>query len=71
MGHTVKRCKQPIKKEEGSEDLENDGGGGRGGDGWEQLGATDGSGQPEWESKNAETQAFGGQPTITVGGSGW
>jgi hypothetical protein len=72
MGHTIKRCKQPIKDEKGG-DMENDGGiGGEpgGGDGgWEQPGATGGSGQPEWESDNAKTPGFGSStPSTTVVG---
>ena len=75
MGHTVRRCKEPVKAEAGG-DMENSGGfggessGGSGGSSdWEQPGATGGSGQPEWESHNAEIKAFGGGPV--GGGNGW
>jgi hypothetical protein len=75
MGHTVKRCKQPIKDEEGGS-MENDGGfggesSGGGGGGWEQPVATGGSGQPEWESNNADTPAFGGAAPVAAVGGGW
>jgi hypothetical protein len=52
--------------------MENDGvfGGETGGGGWEQPAVTGDSGQPEWESNNADTPAFAGQAPITVSG-GW
>ena len=71
MGHTIKRCKEPVKEEAGGA-MENDGvfGGETGGGGWDQPAVTGDSGQPEWESNNADTPAFAGQAPITVSG-GW
>jgi len=65
MGHTVKRCKEPVKEEAGGA-IEGETGGG----GWEQQPVTGDSGQPEWESNNTDTPTFAGQAPITVGG-GW
>lgn len=39
--------------------------------GWEQPDAIGGSGQPEWESKNTETQSFGGGAPIAAGSGSW
>jgi hypothetical protein len=72
MGHTVKRCKETVK-EEADEAKGNDGvfGGETGGGGWEQPAVTGDSGQPEWESNNADASAFAGEAPITVSGWGW
>ena len=68
MGHTVKRCKEPV-----NEEADEDGvfGGETGGGGWEQPAVTGDSGQPEWESNNADASAFTGEAPITVSGCGW
>lgn len=74
MGHTFKRCKQPAIEGAGGDketgggfvSQPNDGDGG-----WEQPYAIGGSGQPEWESNNTETQSFCGGAPIAAGSGSW
>lgn len=78
MGHTVTRCKLPIRKEKG-DDMQSDGvpKGEIAGSaaGWDQAGVTGRSGQPDWESNNVEAQALAlgdNGPTAAVGsGRSW
>ena len=69
MGHTVKRCKQPIKEEEGAAAgaQENLGFGttdtatGGGGGGWDNgTGAPGGSAHNDWETSTPAPVAVGG-----------
>lgn len=74
MGHIGRSCKQPameaadgdVETEEGFVGQSSSGDGG-----WEQLDAAGGSGQPEWESNNMETQSSGGGAPIAVGSGSW
>ena len=64
MGHTIKRCKQPIKEEEGGDtgfggEDAGFGGGGFGND----AGAGFNSGHNDWETGSAA-------PAVAVGGGG-
>ena len=67
MGHTVRRCKEPIKEDENAPPATGGGGFGpvdtsKGGSGWDDGAATGGSAHNDWEVSGA---------SVSVGGGGW